>query len=401
MGPVRRDTVIVGGGLLGLTVAARLAEEGRLVDVFVSPEPDPRSDSQRNHSWLQSGLLYPGTIIARSMYYDGLAMLDHFGVPAPAKRGLFRFSTLAEADAFLAHAKEIRLESKIEEVSYGEAQSRLGIFYRPNCFHFSVPDAPFPEALVMELARSRATLLGARFRESRVKIERDSSSENGYVLVTEEERILPELAIVCAGAGTPKLLQSLDIPHPLVVNQSVLLVITDAVGIRTPLLADRTSGLTVVVWDAQEIPPRGRIVVGASDRRVLAAAEEDTVRKVLDEERNSLVNLLPPALRLTEENHRFTAGQKTDVFADGKVRVSPWVHVCPDLPGLIFATPGKATLSFWVAQRILDLVAEQGNNRSSCNPPEPSEPPPGASFEVPIRSHHEPEFDGLDERGER
>ena len=397
-----RDAVVVGGGILGLMVAVLLAEEGRQVDVFVSPQPEPRSDSQRNHSWLQSGLLYPGNIISRRMYYDGLGLLDHFVVPHPTKQGIFRFSSSKEVEVFLAHAKEVQLLGKVEEVSDAEARRELGAFYQPGCFHFRVPDAPFPEAEVMERARSRARVLGVRFWESRVDIEPDPASETGYVLVTENQRIIPRLTVVCAGAGTPRLLSGLNIQHPLVVNQSVLLVIKEVGAMRVPLLADRTTGLTVVAWDTREIPPRGRLVVGAGDRRELGLKEQDLVRKVRPSEQDSLIRLLPSDLPLTRGNHRFTAGQKTDVVMNGKSQVAPWVHACEDFPGLIFAIPGKATLAFAVAQRILDLVSEDLRQKHGpAGDPSPGfEPPPDSTFEATIHSHHHPEFDNLDDREE-
>ncbi len=390
MREVDREAVVVGGGILGLMVAVLLAEEGRQVDVFVSPQPEPRSDSQRNHSWLQSGLLYPGNIISRHMYYDGLAMLDHFFVTPPAGRGIFRFSSKKEAEGFLAHAREIKLLGKVEEIPDAEALRGIGVFYQPGCFHFRVPDAPFPEAQVMELARSRARLLGVRFYESRVEIEPDPTSETGYVLVTENQRVIPRLTVICAGAGTPRLLESLKIQHTLVVNQSVLLVIYDVGAMRVPLLADRTSGLTVVAWGAKEIPPRGRLVVGAGDRRELALEEQDVVRRIKRWEQDFLIDLLPPELYLSKGNHRFTAGQKTDVLMNGKSQVAPWIHSCENFPGLIFAIPGKATLAFSLAQGVLDLA---NPNRAQNHGPFGDHT---TGSEV-IHSHHHPEFDNLND----
>jgi glycine/D-amino acid oxidase-like deaminating enzyme len=393
-----RDVVVVGGGLLGLLVAEQLAQRHRSVEVLVSPRPDPRSDSQRNHSWLQSGLLYPDNEHARKMYSDGLEMLESFGYPPPTKGGVFRFSSEQEVKVFFDHANKIKLRGKVKEISDDEARTRLGVFYQRGCFHFEVPDAPFPEAALMELARARARAFGAQFRECYVTFERDERAANGYVVVAGGQRMAPTTTISCAGAGTPGLLRALNLAHPLTVSQSVLLVIDDATQIRVPLLADRTSGLTVVSWNRFDSPPRGRLVIGAAERRSLPPEAEDLDRRILPSEEAFLRSLLPPGLNVEKRMQRFTSGQKTDVLVDGRPTIAPWVYAPKEFPGLVFGTPGKATLAYAVAQRILSHI-EQPSKPGGANPGEGSgEPPPGTLWHAPIRGHHEPEYDSPHKR---
>ena len=394
MRSARRDVVVVGGGLLGLLVAEQLASKNRDVDVLVSPRPDPRSDSQRNHSWLQSGLLYPGNISARRMFYDGLEMLDHFGYPRPDKHGIFRFSSEREVEIFLSHASEIRLRRKVREVRDNEARRLLGPFYQPNHFHFEVPDAPFPEASLMETARKRAKQLGVRFNECYVELERDESAQNGYVVLAGDERVAPENTLVCAGAGTPKLLRSLDLAHPLVVNQSNLLVLSDISVLGTPLFADRTTGLTVISWRVSEGSSRGRLVIGANDRRRLPAEGEDLDRRILPLEEEFLLSLLPQGWDVAKQLGRFTPGQKTDLLVDGKPVVAPWINAPEEFPGLVFGTPGKATLAFGVAQR----MAARVERAESSHAPPLTKPLLETEWKAPIRAHHESYFDKPEKR---
>jgi len=399
MKPEPHDVVVVGSGLLGLLVAEQLTSKGRRVEVLVSPGPDPRSDSQRNHSWLQSGLLYPGNIHARKMYYDGLEMLDHFGFSAPIKRGIFRFSCQEEVDAFLGHAEKIRLRGQVKDIPDVEARYRLGVFFQPGHFHFEVPDAPFPEAELMEAARARASRLGATFHQCRVDLKRDESSTNGYVVVAGHRRLVPRTTIVCAGAGTPKILRDLDLPHPLVVNQSVLLVIEGATGVRVPLLADRTTGFTLVTWDARESPPRGRLVVGAAERRLVSTEGEDIDRRTQSDEEDFLLRLIPSSLNIEKRMYRFTPGQKTDVLVEGRSTVAPWVHAPTQFPGLILGTPGKATLAFAVAKQILARIEAEIREVSGLHSARhPDEPLPGAPWRDPIRAHSDACYDPPKER---
>jgi glycine/D-amino acid oxidase-like deaminating enzyme len=329
------------------------------------------------------------------MYYDGLSMLDHFGYPAPVKRGVFRFSSEQEVKAFLAHAAEIRLGGKIREIKDNEARNRLGVFFQPGRFLFEVLDAPFPEADLMETARARATAAGARFQQCRASLERDSSAKNGYVVVADDQRIAPITTIVCAGAGTPKLLRALNLPHPLAVQQSVLLVIDDATAVRVPLLADRTTGLTVVSWNARECPPRGRLVVGAGEKRLLLPEDEDLRRRTLPSEEAFLLSLLPKELDVNKRMHRFTPGQKTDVLVNGRPTIAPWIHAPEEFPGLIFGTPGKATLAFVVAQHILSQVeVNESNGATGLDSGRgPDEPLPGPRWKARIRAHFEDDYD--------
>lgn len=111
------ETAVVGSGILGLLVAAHLAEGGREVTVVAGRErvdQIPRRDSQRNHMWLQSGLLYVdalGPDFAMSMWDDGARLLEYVALSRPRDGGVFRFSSLASADRFRGLIRQCRLDA--------------------------------------------------------------------------------------------------------------------------------------------------------------------------------------------------------------------------------------------------------------------------------------------------
>jgi hypothetical protein len=378
-------------------IALRLADDGFDVDVYVAPREDPRTDSQRNHAWLQSGLLYGERFpAARRMYLAGHEMLDSLGLPRPTTRGVFRFEEESEAQAFEEDARRLMLLGQIRRLSDSAASDLLGSFYVSDRIHYEVPDTPFDEALVMEAARGRAMTKNVNFRQSLVRLVADNAAPNGYLMKTDFQTISPRIGIVCAGAGTPSLLRQLDLEHELTVNQSALLVFQGAEGITAPLLADRSSGLSVVRWAPEQIPPHGCLVVGGADRKRLSNDEEYNRRIVDDQHVAELIELLPAALRSVR--FRVTAGHKTDYRIGSSSIPRPWIFAPDQFPGLIFATPGKATLAGDVARRVREKAKPFFRTGSSAKQAITGRPPLGKEWSEPIKPHFDSDFEELDER---
>jgi glycine/D-amino acid oxidase-like deaminating enzyme len=393
-----REVVVVGGGILGLFSALALREQGFDVEVFVSPLPEPRTDSQRNHAWLQSGLLYgPDLESARSMYLAGREMLEHVGAQLPSTRGVFRFPGEDEAREFEMKARHLRLYEQIRRLPDGEAEQLLGIFYQPGKVQYQVPDTPFDERYVMESARRQALALGVRFLEGHVAALPSSQTPSGYLLKINGRTVIPQVCVVCAGAGTPTILEGLGIEHPLLLNQSALLVFDGAEGLSIPLLADRESGLAVVRWSSAQVPPYGCLVVGGADRRILSADEGCVRRKVEPAQIEQLIKLLPPQLR--DQSFRVTAGHKTDCLRGNQPTVDPWIHAPDRFPGLLFATPGKATLSFRTALAVVRTVNKCIQDSQGVREEERvSSETIGPAWTAPIRPHFDSSFDEMNDR---
>lgn len=393
---VEREVVVVGGGLVGLMTALLVATETTLdVCVFADDSPEPRTDSQRNHAWLQSGLLYVGSnlLAAGHMYEAGRAMHRQLGFRIPAERGVFRYATEAAAQRFLEHAKGIHLDREVEKLNETSARAALGRFFEPGHANYEVPDCPFDIAGLMNAARNQARAGGATFRVERVQVEAAQDAPAGYRLSTSQELIEPRFAVVCAGSATPAILESLGLPHPLVINRSGLLVLPRADGMNAALLADRTLELSVVKHAS--VAPHGRLVVG-DDGRARVAPADGMTRKLTPAERKKLLSCVPSSVRQRAGDIRATACHKTDYLrADGKTTVEPWVESYERYPGLVFATPGKATMALYTARRILDRLLP--SRRSTPGGGQSSQPPPGSEWNETIKTHFHPDFDGMDD----
>src|ERR1700733_4286306 len=114
---VLRQLVIVGGGIQGLITAIVAHERGfQDIVVFDSTVPhDLGPDTLRNHSWLQSGLLYAFDALTSSdmplskrkmraalqMFDSGRQMLERFSVPFPSRKGVFRLPDESQAQVFI------------------------------------------------------------------------------------------------------------------------------------------------------------------------------------------------------------------------------------------------------------------------------------------------------------
>jgi len=253
------NLAIVGGGILGQMVAVCASIRG-LGDVLVLDEPGDnnlKADSLRNHSWLQSGLLYPH--LARSsaaqMFVSGRAMLDLLGLPVPKDRGIFRFPDSTAVADFKRAAQELRLLTQIRELDAPEAERRAGPFYgwpdpHRDWRYVEVPDTIVDEARILKEARRLGEQLGVHYRRSRTLVRREPSSPSGVVLEVDGNTVVPGHVILCGGSGTITLLNQLGLPHPLSVFRSALLDIGKGGFLGTPLLVDRsretlTAGLAV------------------------------------------------------------------------------------------------------------------------------------------------------------
>jgi glycine/D-amino acid oxidase-like deaminating enzyme len=395
--PNESELVVLGGGLVGLLTALFVSESTSLnVCVYADDAPEPRTDSQRNHAWLQSGLLYVGAdiVAARHMYLSGRMMHVHLGFRPPSARGVFRYDAEGPVDAFFAHAKQIRLESEIRQLSEREAKVSLGKFFEKGKLNFEVPDSPFNISALMSAARDRAKDRGVSFRVDRIRVERNEAAPCGYTLRSSHGELRPRITVVCAGSATPAILDCLGLDHPLVVNRSSLLVLPSAEGMRAPLLADRSSQIAVVRHGIS--PSQGRIVVGNRDR-TLVDPGNGLERNLTKEEHEQLMNCVP--LDLRTPGIRATACHKTDCRRkDGKATVDYWVESFSEYPGLIFATPGKATMAYHTAKLVRDKVMKanrrNGFAQSNANS---NVVPPGTDWHEPILSHFHPAFDEMDD----
>jgi glycine/D-amino acid oxidase-like deaminating enzyme len=401
----QREFSVVGGGILGLMVAHTAHDRGfRDITVYESPGPlNLNCDTLRNHAWLQSGLLYAETnqLAAKIMWEWGRRMLRRFSVPIPQEKGVFRIAKDEGPESFYRRAEALSISSHIARIEDRMAEQILGPFFDTGFIHFWVPDAPFDEKLLLCVARERARALNIRIQTANVRLLTDSSSEPGYLLDIDGQRLESQYVALCAGAGLLSLLKPLRAKHPLAVFRSALLRVARSEVMRTPLLVDvskdrPTSGLSVIQHSPKLIPPKGCLVVGSKDRTRLQP--DDVERRVVPPpEDDNLQRLLPDVLRPKQRGFelRVVAGHKTEACdKKGKPSIDHWIGVWKNYPGLIAAVPGKATQALYVADQVLQKLLRKKAVPGKINNP-PTEPPPGVESTYLPEPHHYPQFDGV------
>jgi FAD dependent oxidoreductase len=391
----RCQLAIVGGGILG-RVVAYLAGLAGWEDVIVFQSGDGTAltaDSQRNHSWFQSGLLYGASnpVAAEKMMLSGKNLMRAAAVPEPTDRGIFR-TDRRDADDLLGRSEALRI--KVRRMSQDEALDALGPFYVDGFEHFSVPDTVMDEATILQRLQLRAQGFGVSFRVAKITARRS----NGYTFLDVDGRQLqPSRLLLCAGAGNVALLEQLELDSPLHIFQSPLLVMNCGVAMKVPLLADisksmSTSGLTVVQHGACAEDPIGRCVIGNRGRIEIARQAIPSNRILSKPEQLELLSLVPAAL--VGCRHRFTAGWKTEAMNSGVSSIDPWIGEWAECPDVLAAVPGKATLSYHVARKVIERlgppcsVPDSGVDTSAGKP---------VSSATPM--HHFTQFDDVvDER---
>ncbi len=389
--------------MLGRVLAVRLSKMGKKVVIFEAPDRFGLSaDTLRNHAWLQSGLLYGDDatwVSAQRMLTSGEMLFELAGLPRPVTRGVFR---LRQGQEDALRGKADRLNIEIGELREQDAREVLGSFFQPDFKHYWVPDTLFDEPAILAYLAYGAKLHGADFRKARIRLVEDTTARNKFALAHEGGIVESEFTILCAGAGSGPLLEGLGLEHPLQTYQSPLLVLRCGVVLQTPLLVDRSEGPpTPGLAVGQHGPTRsdaGRCVIGNRVREKILSCDLLGPRVVPDAHVEGLLALVPEELRpLSEaapESFRITAGYKTEALQeDGRPSINPWVQSWPEqYPGLIAAVPGKATLSFVTASRIL---GELGLLNGQDSPVEQEHKQRQGEGDEEIRMHHAHSYDGV------
>jgi hypothetical protein len=352
--------VVIGSGAAGAVSADLLS---RLVDtqcIASSGEPGrPPADTQRNHAWLQSGLLYETVALGRLLNVSGRALLDRYHLPPPrSPKGLFAFSVDEpdKIDEFRGLVNELKLTSTCKAVPTPVAEAQLGPCFVPGRAYFRVPDSPFDEGEMLRAARSAAAGNGAVTTflpgSAPIELHRGDDGQAEVVIRGLKKRLQPKLVVTCAGAGTTAFLDSLDVPNPGIRTfRSALLRAEDRPMPRCLLFVDRSShsGLSIVQHGRQAVVGgRHKVDAGDPPSRVLSQVERDAV-----------FGLLPESLQKRWDGlDLYTSGLKTEFAPNGIPSVEPYV-AGPDSHGvsnLIVALPGKATAALYLAEQIQELA---------------------------------------------
>lgn len=360
-----RDLIVIGGGVTGAILAYLAAKAGARVILFrISDRNRPFADTLRNHGWMQSGLLYAVSIPreAARMRVWGKLMLDMFNVTPLPGPGIFRMASEARAEQFWQEADSLKV--RVELYSEAEAREILGAAYEPGRHNFAVPDRPFNPAELIDSALIRAELEGAEIIDldpsCMVELVRESNAPNGFLVKVGDKLYGAGATVICAGAGTPRLLEQVGAEHRVRVFRSTLLSILGLNLCSAPLLVDLDTGLSLVRHPSLVTPDFHYDVIGAR-HRVPLTSQEAMHRLVTQTEINDLLRLLPPTYReaVEREGFKVNAGHKTEALnRKGEPTASPYVKEveAEGIHGLFVGLPGKATMGLWTARQLMDLL---------------------------------------------
>jgi len=389
------DLLVVGGGLLGLSIAYLAARKNYHVLVCrLSDAARPQADTLRNQSWLQSGLRYIGaldtderTLLAKEMLAGGFELHDELGIPRPTGFGIVRLADDAEGRKLERDAERMGVDvMKLENEP--ELRGLLGEFYAPESVYYATPEIPFDEPMLLRRLREGVKDARGVVQEIRDPIELnwEGSGESRAFSVMVDGRKLspPPLMVLAAGAGNAPLVDSmrLDAAVRLQLYRTPLLVVPTTVMRRVRIFQDKVREFSVVSHPPSDNVPSGAMVVGtiegtptefcrAHERRIPRADSEHFWR--ID------------CLRRFQSTGRFTAG--FEIAADGKRSVYPWIAKLSS--NVLAAVPGRATLCMRVSRAIVEDLAPAA--------PATWERDIGVEWNGPIYMHHTYHYEALND----
>lgn len=342
---------IIGNGVLGAVASARLAAKFE-VTCFYRPSGSgsPMSTSQRNHAWIQSGLLYSeDDKVAFRMGPSGNDLLRRFRIDPPMHPGIFGYPQDRPdlVDPMRRMADRLGIAALVQQLPTHVAKSRLGYLHRDDYSYYRVPDGPFDEGELLKRATDDAATLGARFVPGKARVVLDANLGIAAVEAGDES-LEPDALIMCAGRGTAELLEQLGVKDLNIRSyRSALLRVEDHPMSDCGLFADRLSGLSVVQHgNVCVVGSRGRVEPGSMDDHSIGRDEQEEI-----------LNLLPLELRKRWEHAplQWTGGIKTEgLMSNGRSTVEP-IIAGPRRHGianLIVSLPGKATLASYAIDEI-------------------------------------------------
>ncbi len=395
------DFVILGGGMLGTSVAALASGAGyRVLVVRMSDKGIPRADTLRNQGWLQSGLLYPFNLFTKDedfrrvgamTYFGGREMLAQCGMEPAGERAVVRVLNQSRIATLEQRARILRLRPEnFRRLATDEAQACLGYLYESNSSYFVCPDCPFDEAAVLSHLRDAAAAEGAEFCEIDEPVT--LARNRDLIEIRWGATVLQSaVTLIVAGAGGLELAGQLGCDVPAHLRQTPLLVHSGTCGLPSPILVDFDRGFAAVKHEC--IESNGALVVGTRIHRQPAAFLPPHERRISREDTRAFRKALHPELDKNLPSGRFTAGfEVMPTVAAGVTFVEPFVK---RFDNVVFASPGHATLGLRAARKalseVISIIEERGRRRFQFLSSDKS------PWTGPIEMHYRPIYNTLND----
>lgn len=384
-------------------ILARLtAERGMRTVLFrLDDRTRPRADTLRNQAWLQSGLRYvrADKVLATKMWVHGRRLHEFFGLRPPNGRGVIQVSSESEAADFHRDASELGLTSEVRELQPDEASGLLGPLHQRHGVAFETPESPFEEATLLAIARESARAAGAQLRQvdQEVEIVPMKGRSPSHRLRVAGQEFDVGTTVLAAGAGNIPLLAALGSGLRLKLRQTPILVFPGVPLIKSPILLDRSAGLSVIAHPVGTCRSDGCMVVGTRVNESVTYGPV-TGRFISARTQRLVFESLPACMQSRFAQARFTAGWEPIPAGAGHNGSSsrPWVETLDDHPDVLVSLPGRATLALHAAETAFEMI-----ERSYAKPEKPDATPseswPGTEWREEIFMHHEQPYDGLND----
>lgn len=355
------DYVILGGGILGTTLAALAAQAGRKVLVLrMSDEGAPRADTLRNQGWLQSGLMYNPNdygsdadfrVAVTSAFYNGPRLLRLCGMERSKEQGILQVSSQKRIDGIRKTASLLRLSDRqFRETSFDEARDVLGEQAEQDASYFIIPDTPFDEAGVMEKLRAQAIADGAVFWELDTPAE-IAEHEGKLQIFCDGETLVSPLTFIAAGAGTSRFYgQISDAPNPFNLQFTPLMVHHGSSKHTAPVYVNVDKGFSSVRHRLNGNDECG-FVTGTRVKGEDPKRDPNRSRQISPDEITRFKDELSGKLMMDSARARFTGG--CELILKGVPLVEPWLK---DMGNVVLGSPGRATVALRAAEDAFKLL---------------------------------------------
>lgn len=422
------DVAIVGYGMAARMIGLLISGERRFDKVWAFDAPHPLNlgpDSLRNQSIIHYGIMYgeKNKVAAMRMAYSGRRMHEIVGLPIPEDGGIIRCRP-EEVEKVFEVAKALQLHNTVSLVNDKVARKEIGPFFKSGFSHVHIPESLFQEGLIMTKADLLARENGLKIINAKVSLVPHPSDPTKCLIDKGDEFVEAEYLILCAGAGLPKLFDQLKLKHNIAVWCTPLIRFYSSVQMEASLFMDKSNGLSeggffVVQHKLATTPPLGYLVAAKSMRRPIRSDEPEQ-RVVLPDEEAAIRAEIPRSILPHPNAHgyRLVAGYKTEVIGqDGRSTIDSKIISCAPYKNVIAVVPGKATLTFDLAEQVLEWLHLASNVRPVLTLSAmvggavmmPDKPKVGKgstdnqidyqSNHQPVHMHHDPIYDGvLDER---
>ena len=356
--------VIVGGGILGSALAALAAGAG--MEPLVLRRSDviaPNADTLRNQGWLQSGVMYPIShfenesayrSFAAKTFFAGRQLLEICGLPIPNSCGLLGVSEAFHVEQLTKKRALLNLsEHEFRELESDEADRILGAYREPLATYYRIPDAPFNEAMVLDHFRREAIAGGAQFVEVDHPVSLARVSGGVKILFDDGREIESPIVVVTAGVGSFGLMQQCGVTLEGTMQRTPLVVGDAPLDMPAPIMIDLDRGFSAVRHERGG--DAGAAVVMGTRAKTLHDGHIDRVIPHADQQK--FLEGVPPVFQSSMATGRYTAGY--EVMPQRSAGVSayePWIK---EEGPLLFASPGRATVSFMAAQDLFQAVLQR------------------------------------------